>query len=232
MNKVILIAILIFSFITDANCQTKNFIDQPYVEVIGYADTFVTPNIIFIKIMISESDSKNKVPIENQESNLLKFLKSLNINTETELTTSNLQSDFYSSFLKQRSIIKSKTYILKVHDGAMAYKVFTGLEELGISNCNIERLSHTELDKIKNYCRIKAMNDAKQKAISLTQPLNQSIGIALYISDLDNSSFVVQQSNSYDSRKRRGEEVTTENDPIEFEKIKVSNKIEVKFVLK
>jgi len=47
--------ILLFLFGT---AQSKNFIDQPYIEVNGTADSLVTPDEIFIKITISENDNK------------------------------------------------------------------------------------------------------------------------------------------------------------------------------
>ncbi len=43
--------------------QTKNFIDKAYLETSAKVDTLVKPDIIYLDIIISEKDSKNKVPI-------------------------------------------------------------------------------------------------------------------------------------------------------------------------
>ncbi|MCZ0211551.1 hypothetical protein OZK63_40025, partial [Streptomyces sp. UMAF16] len=62
-----------------AKAQTKNFIDQPYVEVNGTADSLVTPNEIFIRFTINEKDTKNKVSLEDQEKALFQALQQLGI---------------------------------------------------------------------------------------------------------------------------------------------------------
>jgi len=54
MFRIFLISMLCLAVISISLAQTKNFIDQPYIEVFGYADTLVTPNLIYIKIIIDE----------------------------------------------------------------------------------------------------------------------------------------------------------------------------------
>ena len=85
--------------------QTKNFIDQPYIEVAGYADTLVTPNQIYIKIIISEKDSKDKVSVEEQENKMITSLKTININTEKDLTTSD------SKYYNIRNLTRRNYYV-------------------------------------------------------------------------------------------------------------------------
>ena len=119
MNRLLLI-ILSFSLANYVYSQTKNFIDQPYLEVTGEADTLITPNQIFIKIVIAERDNKDKISMEDQESKMLKAFKSLNINTETDLSTSDILSNYRFYLLKQKDILKTKEYVLKVADAATA----------------------------------------------------------------------------------------------------------------
>ena len=58
---------MIFGFLTmmllstTINAQVKSFLDLPYLEVNGNADTMVTPNEIWINIAINEADVKNKM---------------------------------------------------------------------------------------------------------------------------------------------------------------------------
>ena len=61
-------------FVTNGvKAQVKSFLDMPYLEVNGNADTLVTPNEIWIGITISEADVKNKVSLEEQERKMDKF---------------------------------------------------------------------------------------------------------------------------------------------------------------
>jgi hypothetical protein len=114
MKKYILTAVLVTGLYA-VSAQSKNFLDVPYIEVNGYADTLVTPNEIVIKILIAESDLKNKVQLEEQEKKLVSALRGLGIKPESQLTASGMQSDYRYYVLKQRDILKSKEIIIKVH---------------------------------------------------------------------------------------------------------------------
>lgn len=102
MKRIALIISLVLTIVMVAQSQVKNFIDQPYVEVIGSADTLITPNEIYIKITISERDSKDKLSVEDQENKMIIAFKKLNINTELNLTSSDMLSNYKNYLLKQK----------------------------------------------------------------------------------------------------------------------------------
>jgi len=225
---------MLFSILL-ANSQTKNFIDQPYIEVSGNADTLITPNEIYIRILLSEKDTRDRVPIEELEQKMVSTLKSLGLDTKEDLTTSDMTSNFKYYLLKSKDVLKTKLYSLKVTDAVTASQVFLKLEEIAISNTSIERVAHSDLDNIKNKMRTNAIVDAKSRAIALTKPLNQSVGVAVHIVDTDNSiSQQLQgrvagiQIRGYSSFSNSDKELSK----IEFEKIKVTANITAKFVLK
>jgi len=236
MRKFFLTVSFLLTIFSVGQAQTKNFIDQPYIEVRGYADTLITPNQIFIKIILSEKDSKNKVSIEESEIKMVAALKALGLHTESDLTTSDILSVYRFYILKQADIFKTKEYMLKVSTAEMAGKVFLKLEELGISNASIDRVDHTDLENIKNICRTKAIINAKEKAISLTKPISQTVGNAIQITDnetnLNNqlqgkvAGVVIRGYNTLNEDNRDSQPI------IEFEKIKVSSGISAIFILK
>ncbi|MEG4904456.1 SIMPL domain-containing protein [Microcoleus sp. F10-A1] len=229
-----LVSLLLLVFV--ANAQTKNFIDQPYIEVSGSADTLVTPNEIFIRIILSEKDTRDRVSIEEQEQKLITALKALGLDTEKDLTTSDITSNFKSYLLKSKDVIKTKIYTLKVTDAVTASKVFMKLEEVDISNTSIERVDHSDVDNLKNRMRTKAIVDAQERAMALTKPLNQTIGTAIHIADADN--FSQQLQGRVPGLQIRGITSIQSNNgytdlpKIEFEKIKVTASINAKFILK
>jgi uncharacterized protein YggE len=234
MSKLLLILALFMATVTNGLSQIKNFIDQPYIEVTGYADTLITPDQIFIKIVISEKDSKDKISLEEQENKMINAFKAMGINTETDLTTSDMLSNYQFYLLKQKDIIKSKQYVLKVTDAQTASKVFIQLEDLEISNSSIDRVDHTDLEKITNICRTRAVKNAKGKAISMTKPLMQNVGNAIHIADAepDMSNTLQGRTPGVIVRGYGYEKQKYEPPKIEFEKIKVQSTIGVKFVLK
>ena len=236
MKNLFLLICLIFLSISGMT-QQKNFIDQPYLEVTGSADSLVTPNEIYIKILLAEKDSKDKVSVEDLEIKMVNALKTLGIDLDKDLSTTDIASNFKSYLLKNKDILKTKQYILKVGDGLIASKVFINLEQLGISNTSIEKVTHSNLENIKNIIRTKAVENARTRALAIVKPLQQNIGSAIQISD--NEPYYANQQlqgrvagitlrgNSYT------QEVSLANIPkIEFEKINVTANIQVKFILK
>jgi len=234
MKKLNLTAVFVVAFLVGES-QTKNFIDQPYIEVSGSADTLVTPNEIFIRILLSEKDTRDRVSIEEIESRMVNAIKGLGLDTEKDLTTADMTSNFKFYLLKSKDVHKSKLYMFKVRDAVTASQVFVKLEELGISNTSIDRVDHADLEHIRNIMRSNAIANARTRAIALTKPLNQSVGAAIHVADSENyyqqlqgrvSGLVIRGATTIQSDGYK--------DPpkIEFEKIKVTANINAKFILK
>jgi uncharacterized protein YggE len=212
--------------------QTKNFIDQPFIEVNGSADTLVTPNEIFIRILLSEKDTRDRIPLEEIEKKMVNALKGLALDTEKDLTTADINSNFKYYLLKSKDVIKTKLYILKVADAVMASQVFIKMEELEISNTSIERVDHSDIENIKNILRTNAIADAKTRSMALTKALNQSVGQAIHISEADSQQL---QGNVSGIRIRGLSSIkngSNELPKIDFEKIKVTVNVNAKFILK
>ncbi len=204
----------------------------------GSADTLVTPDEIYIRIVISEADTRNRISVEEQEIKMVNLLKSLGIDTEKDLSTKDILSNFRYYLLKNKDVLKTKQYVLKVRDALTATKVFIYLEQLEISNASVERVDHSKKEIIKNLVRAKAITNAKEQAIAMIAPLNQSIGNAIQISD--NEDYNNGNNNLLQGRaggiseagyifENKGNENNLPN--IEFDKIKISANINVKFIL-
>jgi uncharacterized protein YggE len=231
MKKHLLTAVLVTGLYA-VSAQSKNFLDVPYIEVNGYADTLVTPNEIVIKILIAESDLKNKVQLEEQEKKLVSALRGLGIKPESQLTASGMQSDYRYYVLKQRDILKSKEYLLRVDNAVIATKVFMELEKLGMANAEVVRVRHTDIEAIRNACRVAAVKNAYTRAVSLTFPLKSGVGIPLHITDYSQDG----DATSLNSIRIRGFSSMAKSEEalpaLDFEKINLSISIQVKFALK
>jgi uncharacterized protein YggE len=229
--KQINLTLFFIAFVFAGQAQIKYFIDQPFVEVAGIADTLVTPDEIFIEINFSEKDTKNKTSVEELERKMFDALKAMGIDVEKDLTTSDLSSNFKTYFLKSKDIMKSKDYMLKVKDAVTATKVFIKLEDLGISNSSIDHVDYSKMEEMKNIMRTKAIENAKSRAIALTQPLQQSIGPAIFISD--NEVYPIRplarqaKVNLYEAS-----DSAQALPQIDFEKIEISSNVSAKFILK
>ena len=93
MKKFLLILFLSQALITNAQFQ-KNFIDENYIELTGSSQLEITPNEIYLKIIINEANKKLKLSVEEQEALMINELKKNNIKLEKNFRV----KDFTSSY--------------------------------------------------------------------------------------------------------------------------------------
>jgi len=232
MRKIILLLLLFF--ITKNFSQTKNFIDLPYIETSAKVDTLVTPDRIFLTILITEKDTKNRTSVEELESKMNLKLKSLSIITEKQLTLNDLSSNYKKYFLKQQDILKNKSYSLVVYDAKTASKVIAALEEEEISNVSLEKTEYSKTEELLLILKGKAIVKAKNTAISLTKPLNQKVGNAIYITDSNSvSNMFRDKASKIVLRGMASLQAESDYEPIaiSFEKIKIETQVNVNFKL-
>jgi uncharacterized protein YggE len=232
MNRNILTIILLT--VSNLIYAQKNFIDQPFVETTAKSDTLVVPDKVYISINLDEADSKNKKSVEEQEKLLEMTLKKLNIDTETALSLLDFSSNFKKYFLKGQNVVKTKMYSLLVNDAVTAGKVLAELETVGISNVTIERTEYSKAEELILELKSKAVAKSRLTAEELAKPLNQKIGKALYISDVNTISNALQgQAPGIQIRGMSSLYGSRAADPIytAFQKVKFEVQVNVKYVL-
>lgn len=213
--------------------QTKNFIDLPYVETSAMVDTLVIPDRIYMTIIISEKDTKGRTSVEELEKRMGDKLTSLGIDLSKQLFLNDLSSNFKKYFLKSQDVLKIKTYSLLVYDAKIAGKVIVALESENISNVFLEKTEYSKLEQVKLELKSRAISKAENNAKSMTAPLGQKLGKAIFISDLKNDgNFLQGKVAGLQIRGIRSlNESNYEPIDIEFQKIKIEAEVSVKFLL-
>jgi uncharacterized protein YggE len=232
MKKFALLALLLIS--TKSISQSKNFIDLPYIETTAKVDTLVIPDRIYLNISITEKDTKGKTSVEELESRMNNKFKSLGINVETQLTLNDLSSNYKKYFLKQQDILKTKNYTLVLYDAKISGKVLIALEEIEISNVILEKTAYSKEDEMYLILKSKAIEKAKKQAIAMTKPLNQKVGNAIFISDVNNNIIRgISGANAGVIFRAKSMSSNDEFIPadIEFAKIKIETSLNVNFKL-
>ncbi|QMU64825.1 MAG: DUF541 domain-containing protein [Flavobacteriaceae bacterium] len=233
MKKTILILTLIFTAFTTYS-QTKNFIDKPYLETEVEIDSLVIPDRIYMTIILNESDNRNKKSTEELENLMQQALKTLNIDTQKDLSLLDFNSNFKKYFLSDKKVLKTKMYSLLVRDAVTAGKVLAKLESSGISNISIEKTEYSKAEQLLLDLKSKAILKAKQNAESMLNPLNQKVGSVIFVSDL-NSITNLLQGKASGVRIRGASSIygNKESEPIiiDFNKIKFSVKVNTKFAI-
>jgi len=176
-------------FAVNLQAQSKNFIDQPYIETLARADTLVSPDRIYLNIIVKEKDSKGKISVGELEKMMYEKLKSIGIDTKKDLVLNNLSSNYRKYFLKQPDIEKSKSYTLLVTSAQSAGNAIAALEDIEISNISLERTAYSKSDQLALLLKSNAVAKARTQALALAKPLNQKVSNAILISDLTDAKY-------------------------------------------
>lgn len=228
--KKIIFFLATFLVVANSFSQVKNFIDQPYIETRAKVDTLVSPDRIYLQILITEKDTKGKISVEELENKMANKLTSLGIDLKKQLTLSDVASNFKKYFLRRQDILKSKAYQLVVYNAQSAGRVIVGLETIGVSNVQLFKTEYSKIEDLKLALKSKAIVQAKKQAEALLQPLSQKVGSAIYISDLNNYNNYGLQGRAaglnvaYAVKSKSFEPID-----IDFKKIKVQSEVNIKF---
>lgn len=230
MKKIVLLLTITFFGVNFA--QTKNFIDQPYLETTAKVDTLVTPDQIYLSIYIHEGEDRNRTSLEKQERKVAAVLENLGIDLKKQLKLDNLASNYKKYFLKRKNVLKSKSYTLEVYDAMTAGNVLIGLEDEGISNVRLIKTAYSKIESLKLDLKSKAILKAQAQAEALTKPLNQLLGKAIHINDKYFSRPYYYDNRRIAARADYAIEETVETPiDIEFSKIKVESEVSVRFAI-
>ncbi len=202
INTHLIIALLFTNIILSQTGQ-KNFIDQPYIETIGEVETEIIPNKIYLQITLNENDKKGKVSIEFQENELISILKQCNINIDKQLSVENFDGLYKRKFLGNNKLTKIKKYQLLIYRGEILAKIYHDLTKIDISNISIIKTDHSDMEALIAKNKLKALNKASKKASKYALAINQNIGKALYIKEIEK-----EPNYQYDSNSLKDIEVT------------------------
>jgi uncharacterized protein YggE len=240
MKHLIIGFLLTISIIGFAQNGDKNFIDQNYIEVTGKAEMEVVPDMIYLKIILSDKDNKNKQSLDEIDKTMISKLKEIGVEVSKDLSIKDFTSNFKSYWISKTDILLTKQYQLIIHDTKTLQKVYFEFQKLGISNVSIDKLDHSKIEQFRKEVKINAIKAAKDKAESLAIAVNQTIGKALFIQEADfsNPSLTANPLQGMVSglnvnlRGASNYSNDTSNQDIEFEKINLGYSILVRFELK
>ena len=204
---------------------------QSEVIVNGYAERKVTPDKFTIAITISETDTKGRVSLDEQEWSLIKNLRAEGFDTDEALRLKNN----YSSY-KRRGALATRHYEFVVHGAEELSAAFAALEKLNLHSVSLSSATCTNLDKIREELRREAIRDAKHNAEVLAEAIEQEIGPCTYIHDYNSNGDVyfnvncAVKSRAY-AMDSVAEAFVEESEPMEFAETTIVHSIQAKFQL-
>lgn len=215
--------------------QEPNILNQPYIETSAEADSLVVPDRIHISVLLNEADFRGKKSVEEQEQLFKQALVKAGVDIEKDITLLDFGSNYKRYFLKGKDVIKNKLFNVLVRDAVTAGKVLVRLEEVGISNVMITKTEYSGAKNLVLQLKGLAVKRAKQQAEALAVPLNQKVGKALLIKDMDRSNYTPSY-NAPGTVVLRGvgtinNDTTLNPFDVDFDKIKFVSTVQVVFAL-
>ena len=222
LSVVLLMSVIAFS----ASAQTTEMI--PTVAVNGQSRIRVLPDEIYLSIRLDESDTKGRLPIEEQRRKMFSALKRAGVDAEKQLSV----QDMSSSYFRRSRSLEATLYEFKLSSADAVRKVFDELDAAGITNVNVTRTSHSDMDGLRSEARQKAIQNAQQRARELAEAIGQSIGACYEISDYTTSVQPVYRKNMLMATATAMDTVAAEAEPdVQFEQIEISYSVSAKFYL-
>lgn len=222
---------ILLPYFCSAQIGEKNFIDQNYIEVTGKSEMEITPDLIYLKITLSEKDDKNKTSLSFRENQMINKLKAIGVDVTKDLTIADYNSNFKTYFLGNKDVMLTKDYQLIVRDTKMLQKVMTEFEKLSISNVSIIKTDHSKIEDFRREVKIMAVKAAKEKAQAMASAIGQTAGRAIYILENQTAYYNNYTANTVLFKSGSVAESADAEQP-EFEKIKLEFSVLCRFELK
>lgn len=200
-----------------------------YIQVYGRAEKEIVPDEFYLQIVINERDSKGRISVESQQRDMIAALKRLGVDVDKQLKVANLSSEFF----KRKTSVATAKYQLQLGSSAEVARVWQALDELGISNVSILKVSHSEIDRYREEVRVAAIRNARANAATLAEAIGQKVGRCFYIYDSNSNILPAVYDNAVlmRSAKAAGSVEAVEEDPLEFKTLRLEYGVQAKFVL-
>lgn len=180
MKRIFLITAIVSIFIAPLKSFAQ---EEPYVDMSTTVEREVTPDEIYLRITIDESNYKGKKTLEQMQDALLEVLKKSRIDIQNSLSLNYMGSEIaYKTFSKEIKPKSEAVYTLKLNNVATMQKVIASLEERLITNIVLARTKYSKENELKSSMGIEAMQQAQEEARTLAGAVGQEIGKAIRIS--------------------------------------------------
>lgn len=226
MKKAIL-TLFLFVFITGVAQETP----LSLISVTGKGTVKVVPDKVLIRARIEHTGkSASEVKAQNDKvvNNIIKYLKSQDIpskNFQTEYITLNKDYNYNS---KETFYSANQAISIELEDLEKYEQLMSGLLESGLNRIDGIQFQSSKKDELESEARKKAVLNAREKAKEFAGALEQEVGKAHMINEIENGNFPMPMYRSMEMKAADNEQQETLA-PGEME---ITVKVNVSFLLK
>jgi hypothetical protein len=201
---------------------------EPFIEVTGRADTEVEPNEIYLLIRLKEfEENRQKTSLEQLDKDFQNAMKGAGID-KSRILLADAGSNLGRIGKKDKDAFRSKAYQIKLTSATELEKVVEKLEPVQVELADVTRLSHSDIEKINQELKVKALQAARAKAELLIKSIGGSIGKPLMVREYDFDYRPMEYAIA--NVRNAGADVAAE--PTGFRKIKLQAQVTAQFEIK
>ncbi len=206
-------------------------LERNIIQVTGFASREITPDEFTLDIELSESDSKGRRTLQQQEREMIAALKGVDIDTNKDLRLADNSSDYF----RRGVSVATRRYKLTLHSNYELTAAFDALRPLGLSSVTLTKAICTQLEEIRAELRREAILNARAKANEIATAIDQSIGSCIYVLDYNSGGDMNFSPRNYANRAKgySSADFAAESEVFvpEFTKERVEYSLQAKFEL-
>jgi uncharacterized protein YggE len=229
MNKILAAAALVLAAFVTGLAQAQP--DRRVIEVSGSAERLITPDEFTFKVTIAERiEKKEKLTIEQQETQLRAELTKIGIDPPRDLSVFDISST-YIPRKRVRDTLGTKDYRLKVRDVNKIAPLIGLVDTLNIAKLDLLDTEHSEITRLRRETKIDAIKAAKEKADYLLAAIGQRAGKAVLIQEVPDETPRYELANVNSNTISRGviSGDSDSSDALSFSQIRLRYVIVAKF---
>lgn len=162
------------------------------IDVMGVAEAEVTPDIIYLNISLKEylgNNGKKKVNIDELERQLQTAVLRAGIAKE-DFMINNLESyNWEWNSRKSTDFLARKQYRIKVADLSKVNLLLGAVESKGVEYSGVDSYDYSKIEALKKELKIKALQNAKEKASYLLDGVGEKLGGPIEIQEINEENY-------------------------------------------
>jgi len=208
------------------------------IKVEGSAEMEIIPDEIYTTVELKEYEKKGtgKITLEKIKADFLQLCKNIGLPDSTiSIDSYEGINDFTGKRRKRKEeLYSSIQYQIKFSTSTKMDELVEILDDEATQNFTIVRTSHSKIREFRKQLKIQAVKAAKEKAIYLSEAIDEKIGVAISIIEPAEYNTLQDNNNNYRLGNSANGLINFDQSGkvVDFKKIKLRYSANVVFALK
>jgi len=231
-----------FALHAQTNTQPGCFPFPKTISVTGSAEMEVIPDEIYVQVDLREYKKKGeeKTDLDKIKTHFLASCRAAGI-PDSNISVASYEGYNMSNIWRRRrkdpDLLSSITYQVKFNNTRLMDELVNRLDDEATNNFSITRTSHSKLTEYRKQLKLMAVKAAKEKAIYLSESVNEQLGAAITIVEPEESRTSDILSERYKSNVALKEQTSKDyysvNEAgVDYRKIRLRFDVKVLYALK